>query len=165
MAEWQTHYLEVVAPKGVEVRLLSRALMNIRKFSLNDIEQILEMSRASFAEPWPKSEFEKYLDGSFVAEGDGKIAGFIVGKVREGKGILKLVAVNPDFRGKGVGKELMEYIFQYFAENEAKEHGKKYIYLGSSQRPADTYKLQFAGLEWFDGKMWQTDLEKLKKTL
>ncbi len=47
----------------------------------------------------------------------------------------------------------------------AKEHGKKYIYLGSSQRPADTYKLQFAGLEWFDGKMWQTDLEKLKKTL
>ena len=108
-------------PKGVEVRLLSRALMNIRKFSLNDIEQILEMSRASFAEPWPKSEFEKYLDGSFVAEGDGKIAGFIVGKVREGKGILKLVAVNPDFRGKGVGKELMEYIFQYFAENGAKE--------------------------------------------
>ena len=26
VAKWQTHYLEVVAPKGVEVRLLSRAL-------------------------------------------------------------------------------------------------------------------------------------------
>ena len=25
VAKWQTHYLEVVAPKGVEVRLLSRA--------------------------------------------------------------------------------------------------------------------------------------------
>ena len=25
MAKWQTHYLEVVAPKGVEVQLLSRA--------------------------------------------------------------------------------------------------------------------------------------------
>jgi hypothetical protein len=30
VAKWQTHYLEVVAPKGVEVRLLSRAqLTNI----------------------------------------------------------------------------------------------------------------------------------------
>ena len=25
VAKWQTHYLEVVAPKGVEVRILSRA--------------------------------------------------------------------------------------------------------------------------------------------
>jgi len=45
----------------------------------------------------------------------------------------------------------------------AKENGKKYIYLGSFQRPTDTYKLQFSGLEWFDGKEWQNDLEELKK--
>ena len=47
----------------------------------------------------------------------------------------------------------------------AKEHGKKYIYLGSAQRPTDTYKLQFDGLEWFDGKKWQTNLEELKKVI
>ena len=47
----------------------------------------------------------------------------------------------------------------------AQEQGKKYIYLGSFQRPTDTYKLQFAGLEWFDGKNWETDLGKLKKTI
>lgn len=46
----------------------------------------------------------------------------------------------------------------------AKEQGKKYIYLGSFQRPTDTYKLQFEGLEWFDGQNWQVDLEKLKTT-
>ncbi|MEK7131844.1 MAG: hypothetical protein AAB797_03920 [Patescibacteria group bacterium] len=45
----------------------------------------------------------------------------------------------------------------------AKENGKKYVYLGSFQRPTDTYKLQFSGLEWFDGKQWQNDLEGLKK--
>src|SRR3989344_6101553 len=39
---------------------------------------------------------------------------------------------------------------------------KKYIYLGSFSRPTDTYKLQFAGLEWFDGKQWQNNPEKLK---
>lgn len=47
----------------------------------------------------------------------------------------------------------------------AKEHGKKYIHLGSAQRPTDTYKLQFAGLEWFDGKQWQTDIQSLKTIL
>ncbi|MBI4992913.1 MAG: hypothetical protein HZC26_02145 [Candidatus Magasanikbacteria bacterium] len=47
----------------------------------------------------------------------------------------------------------------------AKESGKKYIYLGSAQRPTDTYKLQFEGLEWFDGKGWKTDIDELKKIL
>src|SRR3989338_1424913 len=44
----------------------------------------------------------------------------------------------------------------------AKEHGKKYIYLGSAHRPTDTYKLQFEGLEWFDGKEWSDDIQQLK---
>ncbi len=47
----------------------------------------------------------------------------------------------------------------------AKESGKKYTYLGSFQRPTDTYKLQFAGLEWFDGKEWRNDLDELKNEL
>lgn len=44
----------------------------------------------------------------------------------------------------------------------AKENNKKYIYLGSAQRPTDVYKLQFAGLEWFDRIKWSDDLEELK---
>ncbi len=47
----------------------------------------------------------------------------------------------------------------------AQESGKKYIYLGSAQRPTDIYKLQFAGLEWFDGEKWQTESEGLKNIL
>lgn len=46
-----------------------------------------------------------------------------------------------------------------------KNLGHKYFYLGSLQRPSDTYKLQFEGLEWFDGAKWQTDLESVKKVL
>src|SRR3989338_8011483 len=41
----------------------------------------------------------------------------------------------------------------------AKTSEKKYIYLGSLQRPSDSYKLQFAGGEWFDGKKWRSDYE------
>lgn len=47
----------------------------------------------------------------------------------------------------------------------AQKSGKKYIYLGSAQRPTDVYKLQFAGLEWFDGEKWNTDPNGLKEIL
>lgn len=47
----------------------------------------------------------------------------------------------------------------------AKEQGKKYLYLGSAQRPNDTYKFQFDGIEWFDGESWKTDFEELKNIL
>jgi arginyl-tRNA--protein-N-Asp/Glu arginylyltransferase len=53
------------------------------------------------------------------------------------------------------------------AIEHAKSTGLKYIYLGSLQRPSDTYKLQFSGLEWFDGGptssgKWRTDMDQLK---
>ncbi len=47
----------------------------------------------------------------------------------------------------------------------AQEHKKHYVYLGSAQRPNDTYKLQFEGLGWFDGKEWKQNLNDLKKIL
>lgn len=56
------------------------------------------------------------------------------------------------------------------AIEHAKTAGLAHIYLGSLQRPSDTYKLQFKGLEWFDGgpggtSTWQRDIEKAKNIL
>jgi len=47
----------------------------------------------------------------------------------------------------------------------AKEQNKKYIYLGSAKDTKAKYKLQFKGLEWFDGEKWSDDLDKLKDEL
>ncbi|HEY9481121.1 MAG TPA: GNAT family N-acetyltransferase [Candidatus Paceibacterota bacterium] len=47
----------------------------------------------------------------------------------------------------------------------AKTQGLIYVYLGSLQRPSDTYKLQFLGGEWFDGETWQFDTKPLKEIL
>jgi arginyl-tRNA--protein-N-Asp/Glu arginylyltransferase len=63
---------------------------------------------------------------------------------------------------KDMGMGMMVRAIQY-----AEERGMKYIYLGSLQRPSDTYKFQFAGLEWFDGgpngtNTWRADTESLK---
>ncbi|HEY4482668.1 MAG TPA: hypothetical protein VI953_00655 [Candidatus Paceibacterota bacterium] len=61
---------------------------------------------------------------------------------------------------KSMGLGMMTQAVQW-----AKEVGKKYVYLGSAQRPTDTYKLQFTGIEWWDGSKWNTDLDLLKQTL
>lgn len=59
----------------------------------------------------------------------------------------------------------MGLIMMTKAISEAKTQGLKYFYLGSLQRPSDTYKLQFSGIEWFDGNKWQADIEEAKKIL
>ncbi|MFA6486510.1 MAG: hypothetical protein WCT40_04050 [Candidatus Magasanikbacteria bacterium] len=47
----------------------------------------------------------------------------------------------------------------------AQEHDKKYIYLGSAKDAKALYKFQFEGVEWWDGKKWNTDMEELKNIL
>lgn len=47
----------------------------------------------------------------------------------------------------------------------AKSKDLKYVYLGSITRATDRYKLQFDGLEWFDGKDWQTNIEQAKQVI
>lgn len=61
---------------------------------------------------------------------------------------------------KDMGLGMMILAVQY-----AKDAGMEYIYLGSLQRPSDTYKLQFDGLEWFDGQKWSNDEKKVKEIL
>lgn len=61
---------------------------------------------------------------------------------------------------KDIGLGMMTMAIQY-----AKEKGLKYVYLGSLQRRGDIYKLQYAGLEWFDGNIWKKDLNQAKKIL
>ena len=61
---------------------------------------------------------------------------------------------------KDTGLGMMTLAIEY-----AQERGLKYVYLGSLQRPTDTYKLQFSGIEWFDGTSWSNDLGEVKKLL
>jgi len=51
------------------------------------------------------------------------------------------------------------------ALHHAKEMGITHVYLGSLQRSSDTYKLQFNGLEWFDGSHWSTDEARVRDIL
>ena len=66
---------------------------------------------------------------------------------------------------KDIGLGMMTLAIEH-----AREAGLGYAYLGSLQRPGDAYKLQFKGIEWYDGGpdgtgTWQTDIEKAKTIL
>jgi arginyl-tRNA--protein-N-Asp/Glu arginylyltransferase len=61
---------------------------------------------------------------------------------------------------KDIGLGMMLKLLEW-----AKNNAVKYVYLGSLQRPTDTYKLQFKGGEWFDGERWQSDYTELKEIL
>jgi ribosomal protein S18 acetylase RimI-like enzyme len=54
--------------------------------------------------------------GIFVAEGDGRFAGYITTRIdgEAGKGRIPNLAVAPDFRNQGVGKQLIEHALEYF---------------------------------------------------
>jgi len=58
----------------------------------------------------------------------------------------------------GMGMMLRAILF-------AKDEGCQFIYLGSISKQADKYKLQFEGLEWFDGNAWQSDLNPLDEII
>lgn len=64
---------------------------------------------------------------------------------------------NQELIGKNIGMSMMIKAIMY-----AQETGKQYIYLGTVYTKESMYKLQFNGLEWFDGNQWNQDLDQLK---
>lgn len=59
----------------------------------------------------------------------------------------------------------MGLIMMLMAIMKSVEEGKEYFYLGSLQRSGDIYKLQFSGLEWFNGREWRSDIDEVKEIL
>jgi len=65
-------------------------------------------------------------EGSFVAEWDGSVVGFMLGEVRTGEfgldeptGWIEIVGVDPDHRGRGVGQALADSVFAHFRRQGA----------------------------------------------
>jgi leucyl-tRNA---protein transferase len=99
-----------------------------------------------------------YQDGS--TEGDPTIAGYTICYHSSSLIHYSYPFYDLNSSPKDMGMGMMVRAISF-----AKESGLPYIYLGSLQRPSDTYKLQFEGLEWFDGKEWKTDISEAKRLL
>jgi ribosomal protein S18 acetylase RimI-like enzyme len=69
----------------------------------------------AMADMLPRLFFVHFRDTSFVAEEDGRLAGFLCGflsQTHADEAYVHFVGVDPDFRGRGVGRLLYERFFE-----------------------------------------------------
>jgi ribosomal-protein-alanine N-acetyltransferase len=95
-------------------------MINLRKFLSADLVKVMEIERNSFSEPWPESYLKKFCKNHphefLVAENKGEVVGFVAGEISENLGKVSLIAVDQNYREKGVGKKLLEFILNHFKE-------------------------------------------------
>ena len=83
----------------------------IRRMINEDIPEVAAIERLCFSQPWSEKGFMEGLEASavfLVAEEDSRIAGYIGMYISAPEGEITNVAVAPEFRGKGIGTELVD---------------------------------------------------------
>jgi [ribosomal protein S18]-alanine N-acetyltransferase len=87
--------------RGVLVRDATRA----------DVKDVLELERQCFSDPWSEASFRSLPDEPrvdfYVAELEGRIAGYSVLWSLFDEGELANLAVSPDLRWKGIGRLML----------------------------------------------------------
>ena len=102
--------------------------IKIRRMTENDIDGVYKVETNSFAIPWSRKAFADELSNRialyFVAESDGQIAGYAGMWEVADEGDITNIAVLPEYRGKGIGKMLLNELF-----SEAKQRKMSLITL------------------------------------
>jgi len=75
-----------------------------------DLTEVVELERQSQAFPWSRRNFEDALAANYpawVLRMDGRLAGFCVAMATPDDVHLLVIAVAPDFRGRGLARQLL----------------------------------------------------------
>ncbi|UCH11626.1 MAG: ribosomal protein S18-alanine N-acetyltransferase [Fidelibacterota bacterium] len=86
--------------------------MLIREAQNQDIDQLMAIEELCYDHPWPREAFEEEIEqadigAGIVAEDEGLLVGFLTGMMVAHEFHLHNMAVHPDFRGRGIGRELL----------------------------------------------------------
>ena len=87
----------------------------LKAATLDDLDSILHIETASFAMPWPRSAFAQEIEqrswsrviGAFAAS---KLVGFMIYWLVAQEMHLLNLAVHPNWRRRGIGRQLIEYL-------------------------------------------------------
>ncbi|RLF20430.1 MAG: ribosomal-protein-alanine N-acetyltransferase [Thermoprotei archaeon] len=109
----------------VEVRLKDGSLIRIRNVKLEDLEQVYDIERASFKDPYPPDLLRTlalfHNDTFLVAVYGDKVVGYVIGAIRwDVIGHILNIAVHPDYRRRGIGSILMKEIMKRLKEKGAR---------------------------------------------
>ena len=84
--------------------------MHIRRMDAGDLDRVVEIEAASFADPWSRAlivaELGNGLARPLVAEVEGRIEGFIFAWIVADETHILDLAVDPALRGNRIGREL-----------------------------------------------------------
>lgn len=93
--------------------------IRLRRMRLDDIEEVVSIERASFSDPWSPRAFtmeaveKSDRSWSWVAEIGGRLVGYVVAWPVEDEVHLANVAVAAEWRGRGIGRFLMEKLVEH----------------------------------------------------
>lgn len=89
-----------------------------RTITADDIDEASELEQVSFADPWPRSAFEEIVDKRdadyYLAEDDETghlVGGCVVFRIID-EGDITNVAVDKEYRGRGIATELLRYAIE-----------------------------------------------------
>ncbi len=93
-------------------RRIPLAMVAIRPARIFDINEVMRIERASFQEQYPKGLLMMFLENNpntfLVAEYGGKVIGYVMGYLRPDlEGHIMSIAVDPEYRGNGIGSALL----------------------------------------------------------
>jgi len=99
--------------------------VTIELMKVEDLDQVMEIERLSFTNPWSKNSFFLELTTNdlatyLVAKVDGRVVGYAGMWLVVGEAHVTNVAVHPDFRKKGIGELLMRSLITIAKESRAK---------------------------------------------
>ena len=88
----------------------------IRNVFLSDLNQILEIEKASFEfDAFSGHTLKTYIENSsdlfFIAEVSGFLAGYVISTIQAQKGLVVSIAVVPEYRCRKIGKSLVDFTF------------------------------------------------------
>lgn len=112
--------------------------MLVRKMIVEDLDQVCALERLCFPNPWMPDMFEAEMEGpagfAEVVIENGELAGYTTYRVILDEAHLMNIAIDPGYRGGGLGKKLLRHVMRTCVTA-----GAEWMYL--EVRPSNTEAL------------------------
>jgi len=117
--------------------------------NMNDVEQVIELDRASFSLPWPERSFKYELEQNeasrcWVAESGSQIVGMIVTWLIVDEVHIATFAVSPAHRRQGIAQHLLAHTLLDASRSGAE---KAYLEVRKGNLPARALYEKFGFIE------------------
>jgi ribosomal-protein-alanine N-acetyltransferase len=97
--------------------------MGVRNARQDDLEQVIEIEKLTFSDPWGYYNFRAALEDIFLVFDEHGISGFLVAVCchRDVKGVIVKLAVHPEHRRQSIATQLLEAALSMLRDREILE--------------------------------------------